>query len=64
MFNLSRYDGGIIVERAVQLSEPIIVVSINYRYSVCFHFHARTDDLISSRLSGEYTNTQQHPAEY
>ncbi|THH27887.1 hypothetical protein EUX98_g6289 [Antrodiella citrinella] len=27
------YDGGIIVERAVQLSEPIIVVSINYRLS-------------------------------
>ncbi|THH27529.1 hypothetical protein EUX98_g6648 [Antrodiella citrinella] len=27
------YDGGVIVERAVQLSEPMIVVTINYRLS-------------------------------
>jgi hypothetical protein len=28
-----RYDGGIIVNRAIELGEPIIHVSVNYRYA-------------------------------
>lgn len=27
-----RYDGGIIVKRSIDLKEPVIYVSMNYRY--------------------------------
>ena len=29
-----RYDGGLIVDRSIQLGEPVIYVSMNYRYAI------------------------------
>ncbi len=37
-----RYDGGPIVERSIQLGEPVIYVSMNYRYDIKYHYICST----------------------
>ena len=49
----NRYDGGVIVERSIELGDPVIYVSINYRSASTSHFDAElghNPDL--SRLTG------------
>jgi hypothetical protein len=31
--HISSYDGGVIVDRSIDLNQPVVYVSLNYRYA-------------------------------
>lgn len=42
----TRYDGSVIVERSMELAEPVIYVSMNYRYVGIAYFWMFNSELL------------------